>query len=319
MRPINGSLFIHLPHLSVLHYVACHHNVRHSSEITLSLIHALPCCTVISMEPEQITLGTLKLTIENLPEGPIIELTDFETDVTWLSGSIYARLKRPDSEMVKGLKSISWEAKKDIIKVQGLLDNLNVAISYRLVENPDRLEERIEIFNPCDTPSEHEYLRVGSTWSPPLSWWAPWSDWGIIMIPEGYNSIYSDIATVGGPFSMLTDVLEPERFIEDARPVISDDVENAGWVVSDEKRFNAIAKLPQHDNEFCPLDIYHILKQPWTLVTGGIEYRDRLPLDLEEIKPQGLFKGGPTIFIPGIGSWQEALESYWGILKNTQP
>ena len=38
------------------------------------------------IRPVQITVGPLKLSVEPVLSGPSIEFTDYETDISWLSG-----------------------------------------------------------------------------------------------------------------------------------------------------------------------------------------------------------------------------------------
>jgi hypothetical protein len=240
------------------------------------------------VHPEQITLGTCKFTIDPLPSGPQIEFTDFATDITWLSGPIFAG----SGAVHPRLSDVDWKATEKAITISGALGELAVEIAYEL-QPLARLVERIAIFNPTNHRVEIADIRVGATWTPPLPWWAPWSDWHLVMVcAEGRSALGRSLSTLMELLDLDKPPLEPVR-------VIPEQIANAGWIFSDARRFLVIAK----DEGSCPLDIFHQPKQPPGLVMGGLERREPVIFDARSSLKT------VTFFMPGQGDVIDAYTS----------
>ena len=263
------------------------------------------------MRPVQITSGTCKFTIDPLPQGPRLEFTDFETDITWLSGYIYARLRKGGrSRLSRGLDETSWVETGEGATVTGMLEGLQVRMTYRLAPSPTRLEESITITNPSEIGIDIAGIRVGLTWTPPQTWWSEWSDWNLLMIPYGFDPSTTEAMTVGRSLGSLMELLDADKPTRDAVPVTAEGHMSGGWIITDGRRFAVVAKDTRFRAEHCPLDIYHLKKLPPGLVVGGIGLLDCEPQDLGRFEAKATWVGGPTVYIPGQGGWREGVGAY---------
>lgn len=230
------------------------------------------------MHSAQITRGPLKLSVEPLPIGPYIEFTDYETDISWLSGPLYVNAtirEAPASQIA--LQNPIWKKKGEhTIEILGRLGDFAVTIDYSLLENPPRLEERISIGNPTDNEISFDRLRIGSVMSPPKSWWKYWAYWRLTLIsPETDRERLSGVRL--------------SSLIEDIRSQKGDDSVRAdikGAILTDDKRFLSIT-----GDKGIHLKIIDSKPTP-IIVAGGI-------VDAE-------VRQASTTYIPGTGGMEEA-------------
>jgi hypothetical protein len=274
------------------------------------------------MHPVQITLGTCKFSIMPLADGIELEFTDFATDITWLSGPLYARLHlglcQDSFSYVRELTDLTWDIEGDSVVIHCALGGIGIEFRYRLESPPIHVEETISIRNPADSPLEMHRLRLGPTWSPPLAWWTEWAGWNVVMIPLGFGLSCKESMTIGRSLASLRDCLEPGKPSRDAVPVVPESLGTGGWIFSDESRFLAVAKSPVPDvaGGFCPVDIFHLPKCPPSLVMGGIS-RKGASADKPIIFESGqktIFP--PTVFIPGIGGIRDSVDAYLAYVNN---
>jgi len=214
------------------------------------------------MEALQFTFGPCKLSIVPLVPEPELELTDFATDITWVSGPIYARvsLTGEPSQRFYVLEGISWDGQGSEVSIQSMVGPLKVRMNYCAKVEPPRLEETVEIQNLSEETVTIGSIRIGLTWTPPLSWWGPWSSWQVIMIP-GDADLSEDIEALGRPLSSLSQLLESNGDVNKPVQVIPKGMRSRGWIITDGKRFLAVGKKGSSE-ESLPLDIFRMKKQP---------------------------------------------------------
>jgi hypothetical protein len=233
------------------------------------------------MRPAQITCGPLKLSVEPVLTGPSIEFTDYETDITWLSGPPFVNATiagAPASQIA--LQNPKWSLSDErSVEIIGRLGNYVITITYSLLDNPPRLEEHISIENPTGTDTEFARLRIGSVISPPKSWWQYWAYWRLALIgpkddAEQANSL------------KLSDLIENIRRRKGNEPIRSD---ITGLILTDEKRFLRIT-----GERGIHLDVIDSKPSP-IMVAGGI-------IDIYE-------QEASTVYIPGTDGTARVSES----------
>lgn len=237
------------------------------------------------MRPVQITHGTLKLSVEPVLSGPSIEFTDYETDITWLSGPLFinATIKDAPASQI-ALQNSTWSlSDESSIEIVGRLGNYLVTIRYTLLDNPPHLEERISIGNPTETDEAFERLRIGSVISPPKSWWQYWAYWRLVLA-RGKSEAEN---TKGAKLSDLIEDIRGTKANKSGRPVRISRPDTMMAILTDEKRFLRIAS-----NKGIHLDLIDSKPSP-IIAAIGIA-------DAEK-------QEATTIYIPGEGGMAEAV------------
>jgi len=245
------------------------------------------------IRPVQITVGPLKLSVEPVLSGPSIEFTDYETDISWLSGPpfINATIKGAPASHI-ALQNPAWSRSGDkSIEILGRLGDYAVTISYILLDNPPRLEERISVGNPADSETTFDRLRIGSVISPPKSWWQYWAYWRL-ELAEGKSDVEH---TKGAKLSDLIEDIRRSEDIESSLPARISRPDTIAAILTDEKRFLIISDIQSKLDES----------------TGSIH------LDLIDSKPSPIIaaigiadaeeREASTIYIPGKDGMQRAV------------
>lgn len=260
--------------------------------------------------PAQITLSTCKLSLTPLPSGPLIEFTDFETDIAWLSGTIYARLVtvQNPSFAYHTLDRLDWKETQGSLAVSGRLGPVEVQLVHRLKENPIRLEQSIAVTNAGADPVGLALLRIGPSWTPPESWWAYWGYWRLgAFNPDNLGKFPARNTT---SLSNLRERLKQVPPDPVAHVTAVTDTGDGGWVFCDEKRFLVLCKqLLSHESP-CPLDVVFPDRPAPMLVMGGIRFSEPRAPHHPVLDPGAGLQGHATMFIPGRGGWDEAAQSY---------
>jgi hypothetical protein len=264
------------------------------------------------MQPAQLTLGNVKLSVQLLPSGPHIEFTDYETDITWLSGPVAVMASPAGSGWSHiALRDVSWRAENDGISISGRIEDAEVAIEFRLADGPARLVEKTAISNPSDAPVSFELLRIGATWSPPRSWWQYWGYWRLLKLTTDFNPDADLPRQPGQKLSSIAEMLEKRTDADRGLPVALDDErDSVGWILSDDKRFLLMLKDSRDAAVSFLLDVLDSKPSP-TLVMGGIGRIGRTVA----ITPRSSLGASPTLLIPGNGGWLAAISAYATFLK----
>jgi hypothetical protein len=263
----------------------------------------------------QITVGDCKLSVLPDSSNPEIELTDFSTDITWLGGQIYAAIRQGKSgQWKRGLKNVTWMASGNAIAISGNVGNLSVNLSYRLLSDPTRLEEKIILSNLTSKSLDINSLRIGLTWTPPNAWFSKRSKWDAALIPVDWDPLNKFEHLYNRSFESFKTYLSPKRQNKNAITLIDDNITTWGWIFNDDRRFMIVLSRQPEKTCGCPLDIFRLEKQPPTLVVGGIElFAEKgdiavtIPAnhDVEKII---------NIYMPGSGKWQDAVRAYFELL-----
>ena len=262
------------------------------------------------MDPVQLTLSTCKLSLTPLPSGPLLEFTDFETDITWLSGPIYARLLIAEnpSFAYHTLDSVRWEETEASLSVSGRLGPVDTRMSFHLKESPTRLEELITISNSSLNPISVSSLRIGSSWSPPKTWWAYWGYWRLGSFKADSRKAFSAEGSVS--LTNLQEQVQAASGDSATQLVPIGDSDDEGWVFCDEKRFLVLCRRVFPQSARCPLDILFPHRPTPTLIMGGIRLPDHRGAQPQPLSPGLETVGDTTVFIPGRGGWDEAHKAY---------
>jgi len=264
------------------------------------------------MQPAQLTLGNVKLSVQLLPFGPHIEFTDYETDITWLSGPVTVMASPAGSGWsIIALRDVSWRATDDRIAISGRIETAEVVIEFRLADGPARLVEKTAISNHSEEPLSFELLRIGATWSPPKSWWQYWGYWRLLKLTTDFNPSADLPRQPGQKLSSIAEMLEKRTDAERGLPVaVDEERDSLGWILSDEKRFLLMLKDWRDTGESFLLDVLDSKPSP-ILVMGGV---GRIGETIE-IGAGSSLTASPTLLIPGNGGWQEAVKAYAAFLE----
>ena len=232
----------------------------------------------------QKTLGTCKLSLFPLPSGLEIEFTDFETDMTWLSGRHYVRLVTADnpSFMYHVLDRVEWGEIENGAMIRGRLGPSIVTIGYRLRDEPMRLEERTVVTNTASSQTQILSIRVGPSWTPP-GFWPP-----IPCKPEGSQD----------DFRHLSETASMGRLVYFRG--------QAHWIISDGERFLAATKPQFNKGAEFPVD-YLMSAGRTLIVIGGIKGVADVSHALR-VEPGYELAGYMTKYFPGKGGFKEAME-----------
>ena len=265
-----------------------------------------------STRPVQLTLATVKLSLEPTPSGPILEFTDYGTDITWVSGRIFAMLSGTDESPCShiALQNSSWEILNDNLNLEGAVGDIKVRLFYHLSDDPLRLEERISISNPGNKPIVFDRFRIGPTWSPPATWWQYWGYWRLMKIDEDFDPESDPGRLPGEKLSTVRDML---RRVEKSRgriPVpVEFESEAKGWIFTDERRYLLVLKESSEIDEVCNLDVLENKPAP-SFIMGGISNVVKGLDWARQLNPGMRWESGTTIYAPGTGGWSEAIGTY---------
>ncbi len=259
-------------------------------------------------QPVNITLGKCKLNWTPLPSGPELEFTDFETDITWLSGPLHAVLACADapSHFYRALDGVEWEAAKTTLRIRGRLGPLNVTIGYRLLEAPVRLEELIVVSNPTEKNIEIKHLRIGMTWSPPKSWLSVWSDWRLAPLHPEFDPSHGTSFLEVQPLGLLIGGHHGKRQLESTGRMGQEWI---GLMICDNKRFLTVIKESWGRRELCMFQEETFRKRK-CLVMGGMYLTKGLPpLYVPILQPNAEYASDVTVYLPGVGGFDDAVEA----------
>jgi len=272
---------------------------------------------VLQNDPLQLTLDSCKLSILPCPSGPVIEFTDYLTDITWLSGRIYLNATGDANYLCShiALNDPSWHADEHEVHINGTAGDLAVELSYSLssmpgIENSVYMKERIRITNPGSKPVAFERFRLGPTWSPPKSWWVYWGYWRLLKIDDNFDP---SVEPPDSPGEKLNDIRDRLKKVMKARgklPVpIGYGPDASGWIFCDNKRFLLVLKESTETDEVCLLDILQDKPVP-AFIMGGIGNVIENSGWPRQLNPGKSWTSGTTTFIPGSGGWDRAFETY---------
>jgi hypothetical protein len=264
--------------------------------------------------PIQLTHETCKLAILPCPSGPIIEFTDYATDISWLSGRIYLNASGEPNQNCShiALNEPSWSIVGDEIRIIGLAGGLKIELHYKLtafegIENSTHVEERITVSNPGAQPIAFERFRIGPTWSPPRTWWVYWGYWRLLKLDPDTGSEKIG-RTPGEKLSDLKDRLDKVAKARGRLPVPVDyGADATGWIFSDEKKFLLVMKESSEADELCLLDMLDEKPVP-TFIMGGIGNVAGGSGWPRQLNPGKSWSSGMTMFIPGVGGWGCAMD-----------
>ncbi len=269
------------------------------------------------IRPVQLTLGTVKLSLEPIASGPFLEFTDYETDISWMSGRIFAMLSATDKSPCShiALQETSWEINEQELVMEGTIGDIEVRLRYNLTDNPIRLEESVSISNPGNVPIMFDRFRIGPTWSPPATWWQYWGYWRLMKIDDEFDPESYPGRLPGEKLSSIKDRLSRVEKSRGRIPVpVEFESEARGWIFSDERRYLVILKEPEEIDEVCNLDIIDNKPAP-SFIMGGISNITKGLDWARQLNPGKRWESGTTIYAPGIGGWAEAFSKYSALIK----
>ncbi len=252
---------------------------------------------MFSQDPLQLTLGNFKLSLEPSRSGPILEFTDYGTDITWLSGRIHVAATVTGIPRLShiALENVTWFGTDDGITIQGNIAHADIELNYKLLDDPVRLEEKITISFQSEKPVGFDVFRIGLSWSPPESWWQYWSYWNLFRLKPGEDEFDPSSMPVE-KFNEIKERLSNEKNKTGMCSMRVDIEGCAGWIFSDDRRFLLVFRSSngreRKRDEKCPLDVIDSKPSP-TFIMGG------------EDNNEGIETVTTTTFIPGSGGCGE--------------
>lgn len=260
------------------------------------------------MSLHQLIIGNLKLLTEYDDKGLSLELTDFSTDISWLSGRQYFHISYgsdfPKVNEYKVDRMFIAHGGQIFSGIAGLL-----RVEYSLIPGwkPHCLQETITLLNHSAFRVRIDEIRIGLTWTPPFSWWRSDSNWKLVTIPMGFHQSLKSSLGVVQSFGSLVDKPAKKKIGLEPKSIPFGGGEARGWVISDDRRFLVIIKVPLTSTESCLIDIFQMKKQPPSLIMGGIGWKGKNQDFPEGLEPEEAWISDSTIFIPGAGGIREGL------------
>jgi len=261
------------------------------------------------MRPEQITSGSLKLSIEPHRYRTHIELTDYETDITWLSGPVYMTLtfdENPSCSFISG-EADTLSKSENSLTLTSRIGDLGIVSEFHFADSPQSLTFTSGIHNGSGRMLTVAHARIAPSWSPPESWWKYWAYWKISKLQV------SPTGTDIDPGRKLCDIRDEAvsaigkgAFVPMA---LLDEKESAGCIVHDGRRYLLVTSGEIPGVRPISLDITSPGTEPMFLIDGfGVTNPARKgPIALN---PGESIASVPTILVPGSGTLQDAVDIY---------
>jgi len=245
----------------------------------------------------QLTLGSCKLSVDVALSQPVLEFTDYSTDITWLSGRAFLVAAGTEGSRLSriSIRYATIDVTRDSIMLSGNNDSIDVGLHFTLIDAPVRLDLSVSLSKPVRCPDDYLVFRLGPTWTPPESWWKYWSYWRMVKLTDKTDQSDEPPGLTGEKLgSVLERLAKDGRHIAGMPATADEEVDATAWIFSDERRFLIMLREPGDERAICPLDLL-LHHRPPTFIMGGVGPNE---------------SRASTVFIPGKGGWAEAFDAY---------